>query len=66
MKQVEHTSGTYCPGCTQRQIDVYWQGDPGLGFLECETDGRIARWANGKWNRITFCHSEGHYVWVRK
>ena len=47
-----------------KEIDVYWQGKPELGFLECETDGRIARWAMGKWNKIAYCHSEEHWVWL--
>ena len=51
-------------GTQMGQVDVYWQGRPELGFLECETNGRMARWANGKWNRVAFCHSEGHYVWL--
>jgi len=44
--------------------DVYWQGRSDLGFLECERVGDSARWAKGKWNRIVFCHSEGHHVWL--
>ena len=47
-----------------KQVDVYWLNRPELGFLECETDGHMARWANGKWNPITYCHSEGHWVWL--
>lgn len=53
-------------------IDVYWQGKSDLGFLECEV---VTRWDDGtpksvrhtlgKERRVTYSHSERHYVWKK-